>query len=163
MLRAAEAHRPRLAVAPIGRAGSRDRSDTGVSQNADFDGATADRPARAASRPRNSLRTPQDRCETPVPDAAGAPVLPGSAPRCPGRCHAPGAQTVRPTIAIAPVRTGHVIGRAITVPRTAVAPGMARHPLATVEDLDGACGGAGVDLFTDQRRHRSRRTSTSTW
>ena len=45
------------------------------------------------------------------------------------------------------------------MPRTAVAPGMARHPLATVEDLDGACGGAGVDLFTDQRvRHRVEET-----
>src|SRR5271157_3983075 len=56
--------------------------------------------------------------------------------------------------AIAPVRTGHVIGQR-AVPQTAVAPRMARHALATMEYLDGACGGAGVDLFTDQRvRHR---------
>src|ERR1700712_4512867 len=36
---------------------------------------------------------------------------------------------------------------------------MARYPLAAVEYLDGACGGAGVDLFADQRvRHRVEET-----
>ena len=44
-------------------------------------------------------------------------------------------------LAIAPVRTGHVTGlRAVT--RTAVAPRVARHPIAAVEHFDRARRGA---------------------
>ena len=61
---------------------------------------------------------------------------------------------LRAPFGVAPVRARHVIGQR-AVPRTAVAPRMCRHPLAAVEHLDGARGGAGVDLFADQRmRHR---------
>ena len=65
---------------------------------------------------------------------------------------------LRRPFGIAPVRAGHVVGQR-AVPRTAIAPRMARDPLAAVEHLDGARRGAGVDLLADQRvRHRVEET-----
>ena len=60
----------------------------------------------------------------------------------------------RVPLGVTPVRARHVVGVG-TMTRPAIAPCMCRHPSAAVVHLDGARGGAGVDLFADQRmRHR---------
>jgi hypothetical protein len=125
-----------------------------VSQHTDFDGAAADRlgPSRveAAQQPQHA--------------EAAAEALFGMRPARqhrqdqrlgigPDVTRLAGEPFHRP-FAIAPVRTGHVI-RQSAVTRTAVAPRVARHPIAAVENLDGARRGAGIDLLADQRvRHR---------
>lgn len=55
---------------------------------------------------------------------------------------------------VAPVRAWHVVTVG-AVARAAIAPRMGRYPSAVVEHLNGARGGAGIDLLADQRmRHR---------
>ena len=131
-----------------------DRGDGGVGQRADLDRAGADRLGAGGI----------DAAEQAQHAEAGAKALLRMRPagqHGEDQRLGVGADVARLALealgrpfGITPVRARHVLGQG-AVPRAAVAARMGGDALAAVEHLDGARGGAGVDLLADQRvRHR---------
>ena len=157
--RAVRGLRRRLLVEPV----FEDRGDAVVRQRPDLDGPDADclraRRRDAAEQPQHTEAGPEALLRMRPPGQHGK----DQRLRAGTDVARLSLEAFRRPLGIAPVRAGHVVGLGV-MPRAGVAPQVSRNPLAAVEHLDGAGGGAGIDLLAEQRvRHRvARSPATST-
>ena len=131
-----------------------DRGDGIVGQHPDLDGAQADRlgpvSGQAAEQAQNADAGPEALFRVRAARQNGQDQRLGVWPEVARLTGKP----FRAPFGVAPVCARHVV-RVGAMTRAAVTPRMSRNPSAVVEHLDGACSGAGIDLFADQRvRHR---------